>query len=39
MTLSRFPYVISYCFKGKEVIVVRVVHGKRHPTQRMGSTR
>lgn len=39
MKLNRFPYVISYRFNGKEVIVVRVVHGKRHPKQRMGSTR
>ena len=30
MTLHRFPYVISYTFDNREIVVIAVSHGGRH---------
>ena len=37
LPLKIFPYVITYQFTGKEVIVARIVHGRRHPRHRSSS--
>ena len=37
LPLKIFPYVITYHFTGKEIIVARIVHGRRHPRQRSSS--
>lgn len=39
MPLGRFPYVVSYRLTGREVLVIRVVHQRRHPRHRLGRGR
>jgi plasmid stabilization system protein ParE len=31
MPLPRFPYVIYYVAEGRQILVLAVIHGRRHP--------
>lgn len=36
LPMRKFPFVITYRATTHRIIIVRVVHGRRHPIQRRG---